>query len=160
MTAERKEVVYIMESLLKEDVRIEPFTFTIERGKIKEFAMAIGDRNPIYYCVETARSQGYRDIPVPPTFPTAIEMWGGLDFETLIDLFGLDPLKVLHGGQEYHYMGELYAGDTINAYPRLISAFEKRNLRFFTVGITHKNVDGVKVLYSESTIIERGGSPK
>ncbi|USK46775.1 FAS1-like dehydratase domain-containing protein [Cytobacillus oceanisediminis] len=147
-----------MESLLKEDVKLKPFRFTIERGKIKEFAMAIGDRNPIYYDADIARKEGYRDIPIPPTFPTAIEMWGGLDFETLISLFGLDPLKVLHGGQEYRYMGELCAGDTITAAPQLISAFEKRNLRFINIGIHYKNSEGIKVLYSESTIIERRGT--
>lgn len=147
-----------MESLLKEDVKLKPFRFTIERGKIREFAMAIGDRNPIYYDADIARKEGYRDIPIPPTFPTAIEMWGGLDFETLISLFGLDPLKVLHGGQEYRYMGELCAGDTITAAPQLISAFEKRNLRFITIGIHYKNSKGIKVLYSESTIIERRGT--
>ncbi|RBP96377.1 acyl dehydratase [Cytobacillus firmus] len=147
-----------MESLLKEDVKLKPFRFTIERGKIREFAMAIGDRNPIYYDADIARKEGYRDIPIPPTFPTAIEMWGGLDFETLISLFGLDPLKVLHGGQEYRYLGELCAGDTITAGPQLISAFEKRNLRFITIGIHYKNSEGIKVLYSESTIIERRGT--
>ncbi|MCM3531007.1 MaoC family dehydratase N-terminal domain-containing protein [Cytobacillus oceanisediminis] len=147
-----------MESLLKEDVKLKPFRFTIERGKIKEFAMAIGDRNPIYYDADIARKEGYRDIPIPPTFPTAIEMWGGLDFETLISLFVLDPLKVLHGGQEYRYMGEICAGDTITAAPQLISAFEKRNLRFITIGIHYKNSEGIKVLYSESTIIERRGT--
>jgi acyl dehydratase len=149
-----------MESLLIEEIKIEPFSFQIERGKIKEFVMAIGDLNPIYYDVETARKMGYRDIPVPPTFPTAIEMWGGLDFKTLIALLGLDPLKVLHGGQEYQYIGELYAGDSVTAFPKLISAFEKRNLRFFTIGITYKNSNGELVLYSESTIIERGGAIK
>ncbi|MBN8201337.1 FAS1-like dehydratase domain-containing protein [Bacillus sp. NTK034] len=147
-----------MDSLLKEDVKLKPFRFTIERGKIREFAMAIGDRNPIYYDADIARKEGYRDIPIPPTFPTAIEMWGGLDFETLIKLFDLDPLKVLHGGQEYRYMGELCAGDTITATPQLISAFEKRNLRFITIGIHYKNSEGIKVLYSESTIIERRGT--
>ncbi|MBT2689478.1 MaoC family dehydratase N-terminal domain-containing protein [Bacillus sp. ISL-47] len=146
-----------MESLLLEELKIEPFSFEIERGKIKEFVMAIGDQNPIYYDIESAKKMGYRDVPVPPTFPTAIEMWGGLDFETLIDLLGLDPLKVLHGGQEYRYLGEIYAGDTVTAFPKLISAFEKRNLRFFTIGITYKNSNGEQVLYSESTIIERGG---
>ncbi|GLB60741.1 MaoC family dehydratase N-terminal domain-containing protein [Cytobacillus sp. NCCP-133] len=149
-----------MKPLLIEEIKIKPFSFKIERGKIKEFVMAIGDPNPIYYDVKNARKKGYRDIPVPPTFPTAIEMWGGLDFETLIALLGLDPLKVLHGGQEYRYLGELYAGDTVTAFPKLMSAFEKRNLRFFTIGITYKNSNGERVLYSESTIIERGGSIK
>lgn len=147
-----------MESLLKSDVKLKPFRFTIERGKIKEFAMAIGDKNPIYYDADTARKEGYRDIPIPPTFPTAIEMWGGMDFETLIELFGLDPLKVLHGGQEYRYLGEICAGDTVTSAPKVISSFEKRNLRFITIGIHYKNSDGKDVLYSESTIIERGGS--
>lgn len=37
-------------------------SFTVERGKIKEFAMAIGDENPLYYDVgatERTRLSGY-----------------------------------------------------------------------------------------------------
>lgn len=144
-----------MRDIGKDEIKILPFSFEIERGKIKEFAMAIGDKNPLYYDIMAAREQGYRDIPVPPTFPTVIDMWGGLDFETIIDRLGLDPLKVLHGGQEYRYMADICAGDTVTAYPELTSAFEKRNLRFFVIDAVYENSDGKQVLSSKSTIIER-----
>lgn len=34
----------------------------VERGKIKELALAIGDKNPIYVDAVAARLAGYRDI--------------------------------------------------------------------------------------------------
>ncbi len=65
---------------LEEKVGMEfgPFTFEIEKGKIKEFAMAIGDPNPLYQTGDA----------LPPTFGTVIELWGGLDFFELIKCWG------------------------------------------------------------------------
>ncbi|MGE5702251.1 MAG: MaoC family dehydratase N-terminal domain-containing protein, partial [Clostridia bacterium] len=109
------------------------FRFTIERGKIKEFALAIGDDNPLYYDVEAARDAGYRDVPIPPTFPTVIEMWAGADFDQLIKVLELNPLKVLHGEQEYEYMHDICAGDEIHGETSVISAVAKRGMSMITL---------------------------
>lgn len=129
-------------------------SFIVERGKIKEFAIAIGDNNPIYYDVEKAKEQGFRDIPIPPTFPTVIEMWSGLDFETLIQELELNPLMVLHGEQEYEYMEDICAGDVINCTAKVISHVEKRRMNFITIENQFTR-DGKIVLIARSNIIER-----
>lgn len=131
-------------------------SFKIEPGKIKEFAMAVGDNNPIYYDRHVAIDKGYKDIPVPPTFPTVIEMWGGLDFETLIQKLNLDPLKVLHGEQEYEYFADIYAGDTISCSAEVVSHIEKRRMDFITIQVVFKREEEI-VLISRSNIIERKG---
>lgn len=133
----------------------EPFTFTIERGKIREFAMAIGDQNPIYYDIKVAQKEGFRDIPIPPTFPTVIEMWGGADFDTLIQLLHLNPLKVLHGEQKYEYLGEICAGDVITGKTSVIKAEAKKGMKLFTLQTNYTNQNTQKVLVSLSVIIER-----
>ncbi|QQZ11285.1 FAS1-like dehydratase domain-containing protein [Heyndrickxia vini] len=131
-------------------------SFTIERSKIKEFALAIGDDNPIYYDFETAKRDGFSDIPIPPTFPTVIEMWGGIDFETIIRELDLNPLMVLHGEQEYEYFSDIYAGDTISCLAKVISHVEKKRMDFITIESVYKRDEEV-VLISRSNIIERKG---
>ncbi len=49
-----------------------PFAMPVERGKIREFANAIGDDNPIYSDPVYAGKSGFGDIPAPPTF-TAVK---------------------------------------------------------------------------------------
>jgi hypothetical protein len=56
--------------------KMEPFTFTVERGKVKEFLQAIGETNAIYHDVSAAKAAGYTDTPVPLTFQTAFTFWG------------------------------------------------------------------------------------
>ncbi|WP_243292451.1 MaoC family dehydratase N-terminal domain-containing protein [Bacillus sp. FJAT-47783] len=133
----------------------EPFTFSIERGKIKEFALAIGDPNPIYYDIKNAKEEGYRDIPVPPTFATCIEMWEGADFDTLIKALELNPLKVLHGEQTYEYLDCMYAGDVIQGKTSVVKVETKRNLKLVTLQTDYFNQHGKKVLIATSTVIER-----
>ncbi|KYD08601.1 MaoC family dehydratase N-terminal domain-containing protein [Heyndrickxia sporothermodurans] len=131
-------------------------SFTVERSKIKEFALAIGDDNPIYYDIEAAKKEGFRDIPIPPTFPTVIEMWGGLDFETIIQELDLNPLMVLHGEQEYEYFSDIYAGDTISCYAKVTSHVEKKRMDLITIESVYKREEEV-ILISRSNIIERKG---
>ena len=45
-----------------------PFVVTIERGKIKEFARAIGDDNPAYLDDRVGQASEWGDIIAPPTF--------------------------------------------------------------------------------------------
>ncbi|MBS4172967.1 MaoC family dehydratase N-terminal domain-containing protein [Bacillus sp. FJAT-49736] len=143
-----------MEKTNKTGVTFNVQPFTIERGKIKEFALAIGDKNEIYYDVKSAREQGFRDIPIPPTFPTVIEMWSGLSFETLIKELELDPLKVLHGEQEYEYLEDICAGDEISCVAKVISHTEKRRMNFITIENRFFRNDNL-VLIARSNIIER-----
>jgi len=133
----------------------EEFTFTIERGKIREFAKAIGDDNPIYYDIEAAKKAGFRDIPIPPTFPTVIEMWAGADFDQLIQLLNLNPLKVLHGEQKYEYFGDICAGDEITGRTTVINAENKKEMNFITLQTNYKNKDGQTVLVAQSVVIEK-----
>jgi acyl dehydratase len=133
----------------------EPYTFVVERGKIREFALAIGDDNPIYHSKEEAVSQGFRDVPLPPTFATVIDLWAGSDFEELAAALELNPLKVLHGEQEYQYLGVVYAGDEITGKSKVISAVAKKGMNMFTLETVYFNQREERVLVARSTIIER-----
>ncbi|KMM39419.1 FAS1-like dehydratase domain-containing protein [Guptibacillus hwajinpoensis] len=133
----------------------KPFTFTVERGKISEFVSAIGDSNPLYTDSEFAKEKGYRDVPIPPTFPTVIDMWGGADFETLIALLEVNPLKVLHGEQSYDYKKTICAGDVISAVMKVVDQKEKRGMKLFTLETIYKDDASETVLLATSVVIER-----
>ncbi|RLQ95453.1 FAS1-like dehydratase domain-containing protein [Falsibacillus albus] len=139
----------------KEGIRTKEFSFTVERGKIKEFAQAIGDPNPIYYELDAALEQGFQDIPVPPTFATVMEMWGGLDFEQLIELLEMNPLNVLHGEQEYEYFRTICSGEVITGQMVVAKHFQKGKMDFFKLETQFRDQYGEIVLIARSTVIER-----
>ena len=47
-----------------------PSEMNISRWKITQFANALRDNNPIYYDLKEAKANGYKNLPVPPTFFT------------------------------------------------------------------------------------------
>jgi acyl dehydratase len=139
----------------KTGITFEPYTFVIERGKIKEFANALGDDNPIYFSKEAALESGFTDIPIPPTFPTAIDMWAGPNFDRLIEDLELNPLKVLHGEQEYQYLQDIVAGDEIKGHSKVIAAVAKKKMNVITIETQYFNQREECVLISRLTIVER-----
>ena len=139
----------------KVGMEFEPYQFTIERGKIKEFALAIGDDNPIYFDREAAQQAGFRDVPMPPSFATAIDLWAGPDFESLVNLLEMNPLKVLHGEQGYEYLTDICAGDEISVTTRVTDAITKKGMNLVTTEKAYTNQHNEQVLVARAVVIER-----
>lgn len=102
------------EQALSKDIvgkKLDRFEFTVERGKIKEFCLAIGETNPIYTDLEAAKKAGYEDIPAPLTFPTVITFWGYPKIWQDMAELGIDLSRILHLKEEYTYHRVLYPGD-------------------------------------------------
>lgn len=124
-------------------MELESFTFRVEPGKIKEMALAIGDLKEEYLKGEK----------VMPTFPTVIDFWGnGVSTSAVI---GLNMKKVLHGEQEYEYVGEIRPGDLITVKGVIEDAYTKAAMNFIIVKKEFYNEEGKLVLISRSTTIER-----
>ncbi len=94
----------------------------ITRWQISQFANAIGDNNPLYYNIEEAKKQGYRDLPVPPTFYTTMS-YSDLTF---FDFLGIDLQKLLAGSRQFKYYMQCCAGDTITYTTRVENIIEKQ----------------------------------
>ncbi len=93
------------------------FEFPVERGKIKEFASAICDPNPIYRDRDYARVQGFADVLAPVTFPIAATLYMPSEnyvLEASLRL-GMDPGKSVHGTFEITYQRPILAGETSQA---------------------------------------------
>jgi acyl dehydratase len=104
---------------------LPPSTMTLERGRLRFFAQAIGETDPVYTDVDAARAAGYRDLPAPPTFLFGAELDSGESF-ALLDLLGIPLAKVLHGEQGFVYYRPACAGDTITVRPRITDVYDKK----------------------------------
>lgn len=95
--------------------KLRSYSYTIERGKIREFCEAIGETNPVYLDPEAARAAGFEDTPIPPTFQTTFQFWGYKElWDDMLDM-GVDTDRLLHMKEEYTFLKQLYPGDVITS---------------------------------------------
>lgn len=134
--------------------KLPPCRLTVEKGKIRELALAIGDPRDIYLDRQAAVRAGYADVAAPPTFGALIESWGGPDIKETIESLKLNYERSLHGEQEYEYLGDIVAGDEITAETRVAGCVEKENMRLVTLESVFINQRREKVLKSRKVIIE------
>jgi hypothetical protein len=123
-------------------------SMTVERGKIMEFARAILDDNPLYYGDDPA---------VPLTFSVTLAHWQPPDIEVVIE--GLDLTRVLHGGHEFEYLGDIHVGDELTTRGKVVDIYEKRGSRggtmtFIEAETVFSNQHGEDVLKTRSVLIE------
>ena len=135
-------------------VEFAPVTMAVERGRLRAFARAIGETDPVYADVDAARGAGHPDLPVPPTFFFSIELETPDPLGWLTDL-GVDLRGVLHGEQSFDYRRMAYAGDVIEARRRVVSAFAKNAAMDFLTTRTEFWREGEIVATAESLIIVR-----
>ena len=45
-----------------------PTVYAVGREKIREYARAVGETNPVHLDLEAARAAGYADVVAPPMF--------------------------------------------------------------------------------------------
>jgi acyl dehydratase len=131
--------------------------YEVSRVKIREFAAAIGDDNPIYLDREAAKAAGHPDVVAPPTFPIVFTLTGASEVLSDPD-FGLNFAMVVHGEQRFEYRRPIYAGDEL-WHTSMISEIRSvgRN-EFLTVKSEVTAADGELVCTTYNTIVERGGA--
>ena len=109
-------------------------TVAIERGRLRFFAEAIGETDPLYTDLDAARGAGFPDLPVPPTFLFGLKLEGADPFAWMTGL-GIDLRFVLHGTQRFVYHRMAFAGDELLVAQRISEVYEKRGgaLEFLTI---------------------------
>ena len=98
----------------------------IERHRLRLFAKAIGETDPVYTDAQAAREAGYADIPAPPTFLFAAELDSGVTDRLLADL-GIPLAKLLHGEQGFEYHRPACAGDTVMVRSTITDIYDKKD---------------------------------
>jgi acyl dehydratase len=138
--------------------RYPPHQVEVARGRLRFFAQATGQPDPVYTDVEAANRAGHRDLPVPPTFLFCLEMERPDPWSFVAEL-GIELSAILHGGQSFEYHSMAYARDRLTFATRLSGVYEKKGgaLTFIerTTDITR---DGAPVARMASTLVLRNGS--
>jgi peroxisomal enoyl-CoA hydratase 2 len=135
----------------------KPFTMPIEWSKVREFARAIRDPNPVYFDPELAKKE-CGGIPVPPTFLQVAAFWMG---EDSMPTANFDLRRILHGEQEFEFLKPIYVGDVLTGTSRIADVYEKEGGRggkmtFMVTEIEYKNQKGEVVAYARGTLVETG----
>ncbi|WP_028936955.1 MaoC family dehydratase N-terminal domain-containing protein [Pseudonocardia spinosispora] len=132
-------------------------TVDVERGRLRSFAGAIGETDPVYSDLDAAKAAGHDDLPVPPTFLFGLGFGrGAADFAWLTDL-GVDLRHVLHGEQSFTYHSVAHAGDTLTLAPKITDVFSKRGgaLQFLVRETAVRDAGGDPVADLRETIVVR-----
>jgi acyl dehydratase len=137
-----------------------PFTIEVERCKIHELALAIGDDNPIYHSREAAQAAGYTDVPLFPTAPTMFTFWGDTKFVSNLVNLGVNPMAILHGEEEYEYLAPIYPGDTLTGVTTLVYGKTRKghagSMDILTLETRYTNQHSKAVLVARNVVIVRG----
>ena len=101
------------------------FSVAVEKGRLRFFAKATGQTDPVYTDEAAAQAAGHPGLPVPPTFFFCLEMESP-DPAAIRNLLGLDYRRVLHGEQGFTYHRMAYAGDVLSYEQRIEDIYDKK----------------------------------
>ncbi len=134
-----------------------PTVYAVGREKIKEYAHAVGETNPVYLDVDAARAAGYKDVVAPPMF--AVVYSAPSVTPAIFDPeVGINFAMMLHGGQEFVWGPLVQAGDEITTTVSVKSIEERVGSGFFVFESESVNQDGETVCTGTWTNIVRGVS--
>ena len=136
------------------------FRFTVEEGKVREFAQAISAGNLAFFDEAAAREQGFNALPAPPTFSTVTLHWQPPQEGNPLNL---DLRRVLAGGNEWEYIRPITAGETFTVRTHIADVTHKEGSRGTMTMIIREmgffDADDKLALIARSTIIEMPPRP-
>ncbi|MGH7812410.1 MAG: FAS1-like dehydratase domain-containing protein [Candidatus Binataceae bacterium] len=140
----------------------KPFTMQVDWSKVREFARAIKDNNPLYFDPELAKKE-LGGIPVPVTFLQTSAFW--MDSGSSPGFGGFDPRRILHGEQEFELLKPIFVGDTLTGVTKIADIYEKEGGRggkmtFLVTETAYTNQKGEKAAIARATLIETGQAVK
>jgi acyl dehydratase len=132
-----------------------PHTYAVGREKVREYANAVGETNPVHLDVDAARAAGYADVVAPPMFAVVYSAKSMapavLDPEVAINL-----ALMVHGGQEFVWGPPVVAGDEITTTATVKDISERDGKGFYVFETVSTNQDGDTVCTGTWTNIVRG----
>jgi acyl dehydratase len=133
--------------------KYEPATFEVDAERIRQYAEAVHEDNPVYHDPEAAKEAGFRDVVAPPMFAVVYSApaMGPPIFETI----GENLPRMVHGGQEFVWGEPVCAGDTITTEATVKDVSEKDGKTFYVFESVSKNQEGQETVRASWTNIVR-----
>jgi acyl dehydratase len=133
----------------------EPTLYAAGREKIKEYARAVGETNPVHLDERAARAAGYADVVAPPMFTVVYSSpsLGPAIFDPDIEINF--PMMV-HGAQEFEWGPLSVAGDEITTTASVKDIYEADGRGYYLFETVSTNRRGEQVCRGTWTNIVRG----
>jgi acyl dehydratase len=130
--------------------------YEVGREKIRDFAIAIGDRNPIYLDTAAAQAAGHPDVIAPPTFLTVLGFRFAGDGPMADPSLGLNYALVVHGEQRFVAHRPVRAGDRLVSKNVVDDIRDAGRNEMILMRTDVSTEDGEPVATLHSTIVSRG----
>jgi len=132
-----------------------PSTYAVGREKVREYARAVGETDPLYLDVEAARAAGHADVVAPPMFAVVYAMpavaAGMFDPDV-----GIVFARLVHSGQDFRWGPLVVAGDEITTTVSVKDVSARRGSEFFVFESVSSNQRGETVCTGTWSNIVRG----
>ncbi|KQP22442.1 MaoC family dehydratase N-terminal domain-containing protein [Pseudorhodoferax sp. Leaf267] len=138
--------------------QLPAFDVPVEAGRLRFFAKATGQTDPLYTDEAAARAAGHPGLLAPPTFLFCLEMESP-DPAAIRNLLNMDYRRLLHGEQQFTYHAPVHAGDTLRFTQRIEDIYDKKGGALeFVVRRTHvQNQHGTPVAELRCVSVLRNG---
>jgi acyl dehydratase len=133
-----------------------PVEYEVGREKIREYARAVGETNPVHLDPEAARAAGFRNVVAPPMF-CVVYSAPAMGPAVLDPELGINLMMMVHGSQQFEWGEPVVAGDTITTKVTVKDLYEKDAKEFYVWESESTNQDGATVVKGTWTNIVRSG---
>jgi acyl dehydratase len=133
----------------------EPKIYAVGREKVREYANAVGETNPVHLNLDAARAAGYADVVAPPMFAVVYSA-PAMAPAVLDPDVGINLAMMVHGGQEFVWGKPVVAGDEITTTAAVKDISERDGKGFYVFETVSTNQDGDTVATGTWTNIVRG----
>lgn len=132
-----------------------PTTYAVGREKVREFAAAVGETNPLHLDPAAARAAGHADVVAPPMFvvvyqrdslyPAMFDPEVGIDFPMLV-----------HSAQDFRWERVVVAGEELTSVTTVAEIAEKSGMGFYAFEIVSRDERGDVVASGVWRMLVRG----
>ena len=137
------------------------------RASFRQYALAVGDFNPLYSDRERAAAHGLRDVMAPPTLICDTWQYVDSDMDERGDLVGrgfFGELTGLRAGNEYEFFQPVHPDDVITARWLVKDVYERSgrsgSLIFQVIEATYHNQRGELLARNTETLFYREEAPR
>jgi acyl dehydratase len=132
-------------------------TFEVDRDRVNQFAMAVGEDDPRFTDPEAAKAEGFPEQVAFPTFPTVLQILTSAQVVVDEEL-GLDYSRVVHGEQAYDWRRPIVVGDRLRVAPRIADIYAKGPNEFLVIEGEIIDAVGEVVCVARTTLLSRGSA--
>ena len=133
-----------------------PFEYEVGREKVREYARAVGETNPLYLDPDAARAAGFGNVVAPPMF-CVVYSAGVMGPAVLDPKLGVNLMMMVHGSQQFEWFEPVVAGDVVTTTVTIKDIYDKNGMKFYVFESESSNQEGKPTVRGTWTNIVRAG---